>query len=112
VKDVTGRVGYVAAWYVTPDGQPALGVRQEHKSAKPTPDDDHLVLRTTTEDVALRTEPRVSPDTLIKRMPNASELLVLNRSDESKIGVYGQWIRVRDIEEDEGYVAAWYVVKR
>jgi hypothetical protein len=111
VKDITGKVGYVAAWYVTRDGQPALGVRQEHKSARPTKDDT-AVLRTTTEGVALRSAPRVAPDTLIKRMPNATELTLLNPSDESKIGIYGQWVHARDIEDDEGYVAAWYVVRR
>lgn len=111
VKDVTGKVGYVAAGYVTKGGEPALGVRQQQKSAKPTAD-DNIILRTTTVDVALRKEPRVAPETLIKRMPNASELLVLDDTDESKIGVQDQWIRVRDIEEEEGYVAAWYVVRR
>jgi len=113
VKDITGKIGYVAAWYVTLSSEPALGVRQQKKSAKPTADaDDEIILRTTTEGVALRKEPRVASDTLIKRMPNASELIILDEADESKIGVHYQWIRVRDIEDDEGYVAAWYVVRR
>ncbi|MBC8506571.1 MAG: hypothetical protein ISR58_13350 [Anaerolineales bacterium] len=113
VKDVSNKVGYVAAWYVTKGGEPALGVRQQQKSAKPTADpDDEIILRTTTEGVALRRETRVAPDTLIKRMPNASELILLDKSEASKIGVQDQWIRVEDIEDDEGYVAAWYVVKR
>ena len=60
----------------------------------------------------LRTAARVAPDTLIKRMVNAAELLVLDDADEGKIGVNGQWIRVRDIEADEGFVAAWYVTRR
>jgi hypothetical protein len=111
VKDVSGQEGYVAAWYVTQGGEPALGVRQQQKSATPTPDDD-IILRTTTEGVALRTATRVAPDTLIKRMHNAAELLVLDDAEEGKIGVDGQWIRVRDIEDDEGYVAAWYVTRR
>jgi hypothetical protein len=111
VKDVTGKIGYVAAWYVTPAEEPALGVRKEQNSAKPT-EDDELVLRTTTEKVALRKEPRIADYNLIKRMPEAAELLVLKDSDENKIGRYGQWIKVRDIEGDEGYVAAWYVIKR
>ncbi len=111
VKDVTGQVGYVAAWYVTRQSEPALGVRQEKKSAKPTPD-DAIILRTTTEGVALRTAPRVAQDTLIKRMPPGSELLLLDNAEANKIGINGQWIRVRDIEDDEGVVAAWYVVRR
>ena len=86
--------------YVTPVGEPALGVRKEQKSAKPTADDE-LVLRTTTEKVALRKEPRIADYNLIKRMPEAAELLVLKDSDEDKIGTYGQWIKIRDIEGDE-----------
>jgi hypothetical protein len=113
VKDITGTTGYVAAWYVTLSSEPALGVRQQQKSAKPTPDSDNeIVVRTTTEGVALRREPRVASETLIKRMPNASELILLDEADERVIGVHYQWIRVRDIEDDEGYVAAWYVVRR
>ncbi|MEA3350008.1 MAG: SH3 domain-containing protein, partial [Chloroflexota bacterium] len=111
VKDVTGKVGYVAAWYVTASGEPALGVKRQQKSAKPT-DDDDVVLRTTTDNVALRKQPQVAANTLIKRMHNAAELLILDDADEDNIGTYGKWIRVRDIEEDEGYVAAWYVIKR
>ncbi|MBU0512170.1 MAG: hypothetical protein KJ638_10800 [Chloroflexi bacterium] len=110
VKDISGKVGYVAAWYVTPASQPALGVRTASNSAK-ADDDDDLILQTTTEGVALRKEPRVAPDTLIKRMPHAAEVIA-NDDDEGKVGVEGQWIKVRDIEDDEGYVAAWYVTKR
>lgn len=110
VKDVTGGVGFVASWYVTPASEPALGVRTADKSGKPSAD-DVLILQTTTEGVALRSEMRVAPETLIKRMPPAAELIA-DDDDESKVGVYGQWIKVHDIEDDEGYVAAWYVTKR
>jgi hypothetical protein len=110
VKDVTGVEGFVASWYVTTASEPALGVRTADKSGKPS-DDEVLVLQTTTEGVALRSETRVASETLIKRMPHASEL-VADDDDEGKVGVYGQWIKVRDIEDDEGYVAAWYVTKR
>ena len=110
VKDISGKVGYVAAWYVTPASKPALGVRTTTKSANADEDDD-LILQTTTEGVALRKEPRVAPNTLIKRMPHASEVIA-DDDDEGKVGVYDQWIKVRDIEDDEGYVAAWYVTKR
>ena len=110
VKNVSGVVGYVAAWYVTLAAEPALGVRTAEKSAKPH-DDDDIVLQTTTEGVALRSEPNVGPGTLIKRMPHAAEVIA-DDDDEGKIGVYGQWIKVKDIEDDEGWVAAWYVAKR
>ncbi len=110
VKNVSGAVGFVASWYVTAAETPALGVRTADKSASPD-DDDDIVLQTTTEGVALRTETRVAPETLIKRMPHAAEV-VADDDDAGKVGVYGQWIKVKDIEDDEGWVAAWYVTRR
>jgi len=110
VREVSGTVGYVAAWYVTPAAEPALGVRATEKSATPTKD-EKIVLQTTTEGVALRSTPQVASDNLIKRMPVASELIA-DDDDVGKIGVYNQWIKVKDIEDDEGWVAAWYVARR
>ncbi len=111
VKEASGQEGYVAAWYVTPGKEPALGVRVEEKSAKATPDDD-LVVRTTVDALALRRSPQVAAGTLIKRLPQAAELMVLEEDAEDQIGVSGEWLRVRDLEGDIGYVAAWYVVRR
>lgn len=111
VKDAFGQKGYVAAWYVTLEKEPALGVREDDKSADPTPDDE-LVLRTTVDALALRRYPMIAARSLIKRLPKAAELRVVEEDVEDKIGVSGKWIRVRDIEDDVGYVAAWYVVKR
>ena len=66
----------------------------------------------TTEDVALRTQPQVADETLIKRLPFPTELLVTESDDApSKIGVYDQWLQVRTLDGKKGYVAAWYVVK-
>jgi hypothetical protein len=31
---------------------------------------------------------------------------------EPKIGQMGEWLHVRDVTGAEGYVAAWYTVKR
>jgi hypothetical protein len=31
---------------------------------------------------------------------------------EAKLGQMGEWLHVRDVEGDEGYVAAWYAVMR
>ena len=111
VREVSGGEGYVAAWYVTLGNEPALGVREDDKSAKATPDDD-LVVRTTVDGLAMRRYPRIAAQTLIKRLPKAAELVALTEDAEERIGVSGQWIRVRDIEGDVGYVAAWYVVRR
>ena len=110
VRDIEEDEGYVAAWYVTPVDDPFLGVHKE-EADKPTPP-TKLVVKTTTEDVALRTQPRVSDETLIKRMPFPTELLVIESGDAAqKIGVYNEWLQVRTLDGTEGYVAAWYVVK-
>ena len=68
------------------------------------------MVKTTTEGVAFRTQPRTGDDTLIERLPLASELVVAESGAESKIGVHGQWLQVQDLDGDKGYVAAWYVV--
>ena len=37
-----------------------------------------------------------------------AELTVLEGTSDI-LGDYGKWLKVRDPEGDEGYVAAWYV---
>lgn len=111
VKEILGQVGFVAAWYVTLASQPALGVREKDDDIV-ADQDEKLVLVTITEGVALRTQPLIADSTLIKRMPLAAELLPIEDGAQAKVGVLNQWINVRDIEGDEGFVAAWYVIKR
>lgn len=111
VRDIEEDEGYVAAWYVTPAADPSLGVQKKEEASKPTPP-TRLVVKTTTEDVALRTQPQVADETLIERLPFPTELLVTEPGDAaSKIGVYNQWLQVRTLDGTKGYVAAWYVVK-
>ena len=112
VRDIEGDEGYVAAWYVTPTDDPFLGVvkkDEEEAGEKPTPP-SKLVVKTTTEGVAFRTQPRIGDDTLIERLPLASELVVTDAGAEGKIGTHGEWLQVQDLDGDKGYVAAWYVV--
>ncbi|MDY6878400.1 MAG: C39 family peptidase [Chloroflexota bacterium] len=111
VRDIEEDKGYVAAWYVTPAADPSLGVQKKETANKPTPP-TKLVVKTTTEDVALRTQPQVGENTLIERLPFPTELLVTESGDAaSKIGVYDQWLQVHTLDGTKGYVAAWYVVK-
>lgn len=111
VRDIEGDEGYVAAWYVTPTDDPFLGVteKDEEETGKPTPP-SKLVVKTTAEGVAFRTQPLISDYTLIERLPLASELLVVEPEAEDKVGVYDQWLQVQTLDGDQGYVAAWYVV--
>jgi hypothetical protein len=111
VKDIGGTVGYVAAWYVTPSGEPALGAREKNEGIKPDKVEE-LILLTTAPGVALRSAPLIHGNTLMKYMLDGAELIPLEDGAKAKIGVLNQWIKVRDIEGDIGYIAAWYVTKR
>lgn len=103
VKDVSGRVGYVAAWYV----QPA----PESDSGDEDAGGQGIVVRTTAEGVALRWSTQTADYTLIKRLPNNAPVVTLEADAESKIGIRGKWLKVRDSSGTEGYIAAWYLEK-
>jgi hypothetical protein len=70
-----------------------------------------LYVRTTYAGVALRSQPVVSPKTLLKWLPSGMDLLVIEPAAEAakKIGVKDQWLNVRDLAQTEGFIAAWYV---
>jgi uncharacterized protein YkwD len=58
----------------------------------------------------LRAQATTSSDTLALEAPGALlTVLETEASARPKLGVYGQWIHVRDANSLEGYVAAWYV---
>jgi hypothetical protein len=115
VKDVEGVLGYVAAWFVSQYRQDILGVTDTPVTI-PTPGSapTKLVVRAAEENLALRKQPLISDTTLIKRYPLISEFLVLESVDQAqaKIGVTNQWLHVRALDGQEGYLAAWYVVIR
>jgi hypothetical protein len=107
-----GDQGYVAAWYVAESkatlpevGTPVATTPQTVSAGQ------NLVVYATAEGLALRSQPTVADTTLIKRVPQNAEFVVLDPPDQAKakIGVQGQWLNVRDIAGDQGYVAAWYV---
>jgi len=103
VKDASGQVGYIAAWYVK-------AVTQSDAGDDPT-NSQEIIVHTTAEGVALRRSTQTADHTLIKRLPNNSSVVILEADAESKIGVYGKWLKVRDSSGTEGYMAAWYVEK-
>jgi len=111
VREITGLEGYAAAWYLTETMAPALGVKAPTDDGEGgTPDPSGApVVRTTTDGLAFRSEPTVTDTTLIKRLPLQSELLLVEPNDLSKVGEVGQWIQVKDISGEEGWVAAWHV---
>lgn len=119
VADVQNVQGVVAAWYVNivSLGSAAFGPEAQRQTAgtnfaigEVLP----VLLRTSEEKVALRQFPYISKDTLIKRLPQGSELIAIEPPDiaAGKIGQPGEWIHVKDVNENEGYVAAWCVLER
>jgi hypothetical protein len=105
VRDPEGVDGYTAAWYVTkaPPGQ------SEEFDAE---SGERMMVKTSVDYLALRSQPEISEETLIKYLPFDADLLVLEPVEiaQRKVGSSGQWLQVRDVTEAEGYVAAWYLV--
>ncbi len=117
VKDVTNCDYYVAAWYVQAvNGQATLGVKAQSSAAFGLPEAEvgPLVVRAAAEGLALRSHPLIMAETLLKRLPIDGELVVLEdpQAAEGKLGRMGEWLHVRDVAGTEGYVAAWYAVRR
>lgn len=121
VQDPNGDQGYVAAWYVSteknaspatpaPAPAPAPGPAPTPGSAPAPVPPGAFALYPTTQ-LSFRTKPLVSPETLIRYLNPADELISLEPAEQTiqKIGVQDQWIKVRDKNKQEGYVAAWFV---
>lgn len=99
IRTTDGRKGYVQAQYVTlGDAAAAAGL---------TVTVSGLV---GSGGLRLRAEPSVSAAT-VKIVAAGTSLAVLESAAaaEAKVGVYDQWLKVRDPQGMEGYVAAWYV---
>lgn len=97
-----------------PDKTPAPKQPRSVPQAKKAPSTSsaaEFYVKPTTNGLTMRSQPMVHPTNLMKYLSNSDKLLVLE--DEAaarpKIGEMQQWLHVRDVEGDEGYVAAWYV---
>ena len=111
-----GYQGYVSAWYLTTNTQPAPTPSPDPVSPPPVPPSPSqpsaaLIVYALGDGLALRTQPVVSSDTLLKREPLNAQFLVLDDNVQAlaKLGVANQWLQVRDIVGSQGYVAAWFV---
>jgi len=111
VQDPNGDQGYVAAWYVSETkGQTApAAVTPTAPSAVKLP--PGALAFVPTEELSFRTQPVIAPETVIRRVPVTETLICIEPANQAipKVGVTGQWLRVRDASNKEGYVAAWYV---
>ena len=114
VKDVSGQEGYIAGAFTALTSPGVLaGVRpkEQPSTSGPKPQSNTQVVRPTVDGLALRSQSVITPNNLIKREPLEADLALLEPAEQArqKIGVVNQWVKVRDIQGTEGYVAAWYV---
>jgi hypothetical protein len=114
VQDPNGDQGYVAAWYLSDtkgksvaSGGTTTGTISGSMGNLPP----GALLFVPTAQLSLRTEPRVVPETFIRFIPVTEQLVGLEPAQQAipKIGLEGQWLKVRDGSGQEGYVAAWFV---
>lgn len=111
VQDPQGDQGYVAAWYVSErKGKPATSSTTSTSTAAGNLPPGALAFVPTSE-LSFRTKPVIAPETLIRRIPVTEQLICIEPAQQAipKVGVEGQWLRVKDATNQEGYVAAWYV---
>ncbi|RPI93517.1 MAG: SH3 domain-containing protein, partial [Chloroflexi bacterium] len=121
VQDPKGDQGYVAAWYVADTkSQPAAvtvaakapaAVRPAAATAPAVKLPAGALAFVPTEELSFRTQPVIAPETLIRRIPTTEQVVSIEPANQAipKVGVTGQWLKVRDASNKVGYVAAWYV---
>lgn len=123
VQDPNGDQGYVAAWFVSEQkGKPAASTSTTSipgatsapapkPVGAPAPVPPGALALYPTEELSFRSKPVIAPETLIRRIPATEQLISLEPANQAvaKVGVQNQWIKVRDANKKEGYVAAWYV---
>lgn len=118
VQDPKGDQGYVAAWFVSEQkGKPAASTTTTSTpaaapapvAAAPVP--AGALALYPTEELSFRSQPVISPETLVRRVPVSEQLICLEPANTAipKVGVQNQWLKVRGADKKEGYVAAWYV---
>jgi hypothetical protein len=127
IQDPNGDQGYVAAWFVSEQKSKPVSVSTSTPAPAPKPGSAPAAPAPApapaapvppgalavypTEELSLRTQPVVSPETLIRRIPPTEQLICLEPANQAiaKIGVQNQWLKVRAADKKEGHVAAWYV---
>jgi len=116
IQDPTGDQGYVAAWYVSETkAQPAPSNTSVASTTSTAPAAQKLppgaLAFVPTQLLSFRTDPVIAPENVIRVIPLTETLVCVEPANQAipKVGVQGQWLRVRDASNKEGYVAAWFV---
>jgi hypothetical protein len=117
VQDPEGDQGYVAGWYVSDtNGQPSSSPQETTTTPSSKSDSTQnlppgALAFVPLEELSFRSQPVIDPKTLIRRIPVTETLVCVEPASQAipKVGVTGQWLRMRDVTNREGYVAAWFV---
>jgi hypothetical protein len=112
VQDPSGDQGFVAAWFVSDTkGKPAAQGSPDTTIAAGVNAPPGALLFVPTAELSFRTRPIIAPETLIRRIPVTEQVISTEPPQQAipKVGVEGQWLKVKDASNQEGYVAAWYV---
>jgi hypothetical protein len=112
-QDAQGDQGYVAAWYVS-DSKAKPAVASSTAVSAPAPKSAPIppgaIALYPTAEISLRAQPSTG-GAVMRYVPAAEQLISLEAANQTipKVGVDGQWIKVRGADKQEGYVAAWFV---
>ena len=116
VQDPNGDQGYVAAWYVSETkAQPTSSTSTVAPASGAAPAAGTLppgaLALVPTQVLSFRTAPVIAPENVIRVIQVTETLICVEPANDAiqKVGVNGQWLRVRDTSGKEGYVAAWFV---
>jgi SH3 domain-containing protein/peptidase C39-like protein len=121
-RDATGKTGYVAAWYVQEVEPITAAAETAGENLAFSIDAPAKAVETLTVHVAglpssrgglyLRATPATDGQ-IVRLLPAYLPLEVLEdlEAAEQKIGVFNEWLHVREPAGGEGYVAAWFVTR-
>ena len=118
VRDSTGKVGYVAAWFLHEVKPPAASGDVSFDVGEPAEETEPLLtvhvsgLSGSSGGLYLRAAPATGGK-ILRLLPAYLPLEVLDPPEEAegKIGVFNAWLHVREAGGGEGYVAAWFVTR-
>lgn len=91
---------------------PAAAPAPQRSTARPAPATaTDLEVVTLTDQLTLRSQPQIAENNVLRRYAANTRLRAAEPAAgaRAKLGQQGQWLKVRDIEGNEGYVAAWFV---
>ena len=118
VRTAQGQEGFAAAWFLekVAGAAPAPVTKPVASPVNQAPASSSgsraRVMATVTAGLNVRSSTDTSSmANLVANVPAGTELALTEPNAKSKIGVNGQWVRVRTAQGQEGFAAAWFLEK-